>query len=60
MVLSPLTYHNGQPVIDGKELTMLRTIFCGDLSKSYSVYSKNYWAKVNERKELYRALRTID
>ena len=60
MVLFPLKYHNGQGNIDGKELTKIYNVLSSNLSKSYSAYSKKYWDQVNERKELYRALRTID
>jgi len=56
MYLSPITYHNGQLVIDGKEYTNLKNKFShpDGLPKSYASYSKKYWEGVNERKLIYR------
>jgi hypothetical protein len=56
MYLVPMLYHNGQQTIDGREYTNLKNKFAhpDGLPKTYEVYSKRYWAGVEERKRLYR------
>ena len=56
MNLLSLTYHGGQEFILGAEWTRIKERYCDPdgLPKSYAVYSRNYWAQVEERKRLYR------
>lgn len=55
MFLLPLTYHNGQYLIPGKEYNNMEKYYCHiDLAKTYSIYSQKYWEGVEKRKIEYR------
>jgi len=56
MNLLPLTYHNGEQIIDGPEYERLKKEYCDlDLSsKLFTSTSQAYWAGVEERKRRYR------
>ena len=57
MFLLPLTYHNGQYCIPGKEYNnMLKYYSHIDLDKTYSQYSEKYWEGVEKRKQEYREI----
>ena len=60
MNLLPLTYHNGQYLIPGKEYNnMLKYYSHVELSETYSHYSQKYWEGVEKRKIEYRKMNSL-
>lgn len=57
MNLLPLTYHNGQYLIPGKEYNKMLQYYCHvDLAETYTHYSQKYWEGVEKRKLEYRQM----